>query len=70
MGSHIIVNNEVEVPDSDKRYMQRVVATKSFYETEKPRFELVMLQSGITNRDGMAYHKLWFPKAFGFLYLK
>lgn len=42
----MVLNNELEVPGKDKRYMRRVFATEKFYATGKRRFESVMLQAG------------------------
>lgn len=69
-GAYVTGHNEVKVPENDTRIMQRLFATDNFYGIWKLRFKYVMMQSRKRNVDELAYHKLWFVKAFGLLSMK
>lgn len=69
-GAHVIVQNKVEVPYNDTRYMQRLFETDNFYATRNPRFESFMFNAGTSNEEGENYNKLWFAKALEFLSIK
>ena len=59
--------NEVVVAETDRRYPQRIFATDDFYNTGRPRFETIMLQSGVDTNGSVKMNKLWFAKALSFL---
>ena len=64
---NVTADNEVEVPDTNNRYLQRIFATDNFYATGRPKYESVILQAGYGKTNGVEMNKLWFGKALGIL---
>lgn len=60
-------DNEIEVAETETRYLHRVFATNKLYGTGKHRFETVILQAEKKSINGERFHKISFEKALGFV---
>lgn len=64
------VTSDVEVTETDGRYLQRVFSTDRFYGKGRPRFETIMIQARMRTIDSVTYNNLYFAKAFCFHSMK
>lgn len=67
---HVTPSNELKVPGTKGRYMQRLLSNANTYGTGKPKFETMMLQAGKICTDGIKYNKKRFCKPLGFQTMK
>lgn len=67
MTEQVTSTNQVEVPENESGYIQRIYPTHSFYGTGRPIFDSIMLLSGTVKMQDTKFNKIWVVKELGFI---